>query len=268
MSPELEAAIQAVKEAGALVMGKYRGNYETVLKTDESPVTEADLASQECLEKRLENFGYGFVGEESKDLEFPTGRVWVVDPLDGTKDFIQKTDEFAVMIGLAEAGEVIAGVVHLPAQDLTYWAERGRGAYKQEKDSEPRRIEVSTVSTLPEARVATSRFHLDEDTKRFLEQAGITQTATVGSLGFKIASVAEGVIDLYLTTTDKTCLWDICAGDIILQEAGGEMVDLRGQPFVYDGRQLRNEHGILVTNGRLTSSARAVVEQLKEANER
>ena len=122
-----------------------------------------------------------------------------------------------------------------------------------------------------------------------------TQTTTVGSLGFKIASVAEGVMDLYLTTTDKIYLWDICAGEIILQEAGGEMVDLQGWSFVYKGRRaremesraftspsrgaymgfgsyekqrLRNEYGIIVSNGRLTSSARAVVEQLKEASER
>jgi|GEM_PF-5539335 len=121
-----------------------------------------------------------------------------------------------------------------------------------------------------------------------------TQTTTVGSLGFKIASVAEGAMDLYLTTTDKTYLWDICAGDIILQEAGGEMVDLRGQPFVYKGRRaremesraftspsrgaymgfgsyekqrLRNECGIIVSNGRLTSPALAVVERLNETGE-
>lgn len=253
MSEELKIALKASKKAGNLVMEVYDTEFTAEEKSDRSPVTKADLISQESIFEDLKDFGYGFLGEESENKSLlKNGKCWIVDPLDGTKDFIEKTGDFSVMIGLVEDGEVIMGVVYLPAKDIFYFAEKGKGAFKKEGDNEPKIIRCSEVSDLKDAKMVVSRFHLDEDTKHFMKNAEIKETVPTGSIGIKLSLIAEGKADVYLTTTDRTFLWDVCAPEIILQEAGGKVTNLKGEKFIYENDRLQNKDGVVACNGLLS----------------
>lgn len=245
MNEDLKVALEAAKRAGDLVMEIYNTDLTVDQKSDQSPVTEADIASQNSIFENLKALGYGFLGEESKDMELPTGKCWIVDPLDGTKDFIEKTGDFSVMIGLAKKGRVTMGVVYLPAKDVLYFAEEGSGAYKKEGDKEAEKIQCSNITELKDAKMVVSRFHLDDDTRSFMERANIQETVPTGSIGVKLSLIAEGKADIYLTTTDRTFLWDVCAPDVILTEAGGEVFDLKGQKFAYVSERLQNKNGVV-----------------------
>ncbi len=260
MSEDLKTAIKAAKRAGGAVMEIYNTEFTTEEKSDRSPVTKADLISQESIFKDLKDLGYGFLGEESENKSLSKdGKCWIVDPLDGTKDFIEKTGDFSVMIGLVEDSEVIMGVVYLPAKDTLYFAEKGKGAFKKEGDKEPEKIQCSETSDLKDAKMVVSRFHLDDDTKHFMERAEIKETVPTGSIGIKLSLIAEGQADIYLTTTDRTFLWDVCAPEIILREAGGEVTDLKGEKFIYKNDKLQNKTGIVAHNGKLSSVLESVL---------
>lgn len=261
MKDELKSALDSAKRAGDIIMDLYWKDFETYQKEDRSPVTEADLRSQESLFENLKGFGYGFVGEESENKDFEKGRCWIVDPLDGTKDFLNKTDDFSVMIGLVEEGEVMLGVVYAPAKETFYFAQKGKGAYRKHKNEEPKKIKCSDVPEAKDAKMVVSRFHLDDDTRSFMERANIKETVPTGSIGLKLSLIAEGKADIYLTTTDKTYLWDVCAGDVILKEAGGRVADTKGGSFLYRADSLRNLHGVVASNGELNSEVLSVLEK-------
>ncbi len=257
MSEELLDALDAAETAGKKILEIYGGDdIGTSKKDDDSPVTKADTLAQTHIFNRLSYYGYGFIGEESGESEAvgDKGRAWVVDPIDGTKDFIHETDDFSVMIGLVENGVPLAGVVHLPAHGTTYYAEAGKGAYKKERDGTTRTLTCSSVSALSEARMPVSRFHLHKDTERFLEISGIKKTIPVGSAGIKLALIAEGVADLYLIERGKSSIWDICAADIILHEAGGRLTDVDENRLVYTVDTIENARGVIAANSTLFPS--------------
>ncbi|MEA2092564.1 MAG: 3'(2'),5'-bisphosphate nucleotidase CysQ [Patescibacteria group bacterium] len=253
MNKELQTAMNTAKRAGEAIMEMYDGEFNTKQKDDNSPVTEADITSQKIIFEGLKSFGYGFIGEESEKKEISEGHCWIVDPLDRTKDFINKTDDFSVMIGLVENGKVILGIVYVLARDIFYFAEKGKGAYKKTKNQKPKKINCSLVSELNNTTMVVSRFHLDEETKSFIDKAKIKKTLPTGSIGVKMSLIAEGKADIYITTTDKTFLWDVCSADIILQEAGGMITDINEKQFSYKNNLIRNNYGIVATTKSLQS---------------
>ncbi|KKU11477.1 MAG: Inositol monophosphatase, partial [Parcubacteria group bacterium GW2011_GWC2_45_7] len=160
---ELDILKPLIKRAGQAVL-KYYGHAGEVQykEQNDSPVTRADLASQEIIIGGLAQFGYPVLSEEKTDdmARLQSRRVWIIDPLDGTKDFLQNTSEFSIMIGLVEDGRPILGTVYQPASDILYYAKRGTGAYREQGDGLPMRLKVSDETKFQSVRLLVSRHHL------------------------------------------------------------------------------------------------------------
>ena len=252
MSQELEEAICLAKRAGERILEIYRGQFEIYEKEDKSIVTQADFASEQIILSGLRNYDYGFLSEETEDDLSRLGKekVWIIDPLDGTNDFLERTDEFSVMIGLADKNQPILGVVYLPVGEKLYFAEKGEGAYLIESGRSVK-LEVSNVRNLSQARFVVSRSHFSDLEKEFLIRNEIEHFIHAGSTGVKLGLIAEGKADAYLTFADRTSQWDICAPEVILKEAGGEVTDLRGGNFIYNRPEVRNLYGIAASNKKI-----------------
>lgn len=247
---ELEETINLAKKAGKEILKIYQKKSKSKQKKDGSPVTEADLISQKIILSGLKKFGYGILSEERKDdpSRFKKEKVWIVDPLDGTQDFLKKTGDFSIMIGLAYNQKPILGVIYKPIGDKLYFAEKEKGTYLKQGKKSLKKLKVSNISNLGDARFVMSRFHLDNSTKEFLKNNKIKKALYCGSIGIKMSLIAEGKADGYITFTDKTCQWDICAPEIILQEAGGKVSNLNGENFIYNRQELKNLNGIVGSN--------------------
>ena len=168
--------------------------------------------------------------------------------MDGTKQFIERLNEFAVMIGLSVAGEAKLGVVYNPATDKMYYAAPGMGAFLEEKWT-TKRLRVSTVTDSARMVAAMSRSHHSPIVDRIRERLGSTQMIRSGSVGLKMGLIAEGQAHLYIHPGSKTNQWDTCGPEAILREAGGEVTDNRGEPLQYNVSEIRNQQGIIATGG-------------------
>ena len=234
-------------------------------KADGSPVTEADHAANEVICERLEelNAKWPVVSEEGeleKAEELGTEKFWLVDPLDGTKEFVKGLPEYTVNIALIDDGYPVAGVIQIPESGLLYHAIRGKGAWRSEGRGSGDRIRVSDRKN-GKITAAISRSHSDEVTERLLEKLGVDKTIRRGS-SLKICSVAEGPADVYLRPA-PTWLWDTAAGTIILREAGGCVTGL--QPIMYRPEErMKLDTYVASCNGKLAFQAR---EALREAFE-
>ena len=205
-----------------------------------------------------------FLLEHAADAEPPTHdhappRVWYVDPMDGTSDFVKRTGDFVVMIGLAVAGWPVFGAVYHPPSDTLY---RGGHGLPPEKivGDERTELRVSDVTDPSQARLVVSRSHTPEVVAGMAAELGISNMEKCGSVGLKAARVAEGAGELYLHPSIGTKLWDTCAPEAILVAAGGTFSDCDGKPLVYDPSRYHNERGVFASNGRLHD---AVLEQVK-----
>ncbi|MBT5016361.1 3'(2'),5'-bisphosphate nucleotidase CysQ [Candidatus Peregrinibacteria bacterium] len=252
MKKLLDEIIPVVRQAGEEIMKIYDEDHGIQEKKDRSPVTKADLLANEMICNHLEKYGYPILSEESKDdhSRLTAKKVWVVDPLDGTMDFIQKTDEFSIMVGLLEDNVPVLGIVYQPAQDKLYYGIKDQGSYLVEGDKETK-LQVSNITNLSEARAIISRNHLSDETLAILNKVGISQMVKCGSNGIKIGKIAAGEADFFVNPTDRMGEWDSCALEIILKEAGGEITGVNGVPLVYNQEEPRNRLGILATNRKL-----------------
>lgn len=250
----LAAAKETAVRAGRKVMEIYATDFAVKYKDDTEPVTKADLAANRIIISDLEKFGYPVLSEESVDdaSRLKTARVWIVDPMDGTRDFINKTGDFSIMIGLVENGRPILGVVYKPDDEAWYWGLRGSGAWKETKNGR-KRLSVSANQSIKEAGILLSRFHLSADVKKLVQDLGIGQEIPAGSLGLKLGYIAEQIGDITVNTSSRTSEWDICAADIILSEAGGVLTDMGGNEFTYNRKDPRNLRGLVATNKHLHS---------------
>jgi 3'(2'), 5'-bisphosphate nucleotidase len=262
---ELEVAVAAARAGGAAAMEHY-GTTRSVAKADASPVTAADHAANDAILARLrEAFPTdAFLSEEKRDdlarLEF--GRVWVVDPLDGTKEFLARNGEFSIMIGLAVAGRAVMGVVFLPDPDVLYAAAAGGGAWVDRGGSRQRLV-VDTAD--PEAlRLVGSRSHPDPLLTRMQLALGITDVEPCGSVGVKCSRIADGRRDLYIHPVPYLKEWDTCAPEVVVVEAGGTVTDCRGAPLRYNKRDPRQPHGIVACGGGLGGDVLRVVSPIYE----
>jgi len=236
----LATATAAAKDAGGLILGWYeKSSYHVRAKPDASPLTEADLASETCIAAALSETGIPVISEET-GCAYPVRKdwnlFWLVDPLDGTKDFIEKNGEFTVNIALVEHGTPIIGIIHAPALGLTFSAKKGSGAFC-EKDGVVRRLPCFEPPGHLTATV--SRQHLSAPTREFLRMNGITETEQRGS-ALKFGIVASGKATIY-PRFEGSMEWDIAAGQVIITEAGCRIVDLvTGTAPVYNKPSLAN----------------------------
>ena len=247
--PELDVALQAVLEAGDAILEIYGEKYETSIKQDDSPITEADLKSNEIIKKILGKTDHQILSEEDKDDQTRLSKeiIWIVDPLDGTSDFIDKTGEFTVMIALVKNKEPILGVIGWPTEKTIFAAQKGKGAFRYSENGW-KKISVTEISELPQCRAVGSRHHLSDKEKKFIEKLGIKDFTSIGS-SLKVGKISSGEAEAYITTTNKMKEWDSAASYCIISEAGGKMTDMLGNDISYNNKIVNHQNGILVTNG-------------------
>ncbi|MEX1211383.1 MAG: 3'(2'),5'-bisphosphate nucleotidase CysQ [Balneolaceae bacterium] len=237
--------IEIAREAGEAIMEIYNGQIRVEKKDDDSPLTMADLAAHHMIKEALEELwpDIPVLSEEGGIPEHAVRskweRFWLVDPLDGTKEFIKRNGEFTVNIALIEQNRPAMGVVHVPARKTTYYGQSGNGSFRIRRNRDPERI----YSNIPEAgqalNVVTSRSHGSEDLKGMLTEKGITvgEMIPAGS-SLKFCLVAEGTADLY-PRLGPTMEWDTAAGDAVFRYSGrdGE----RKSPLEYNKESLLND---------------------------
>jgi 3'(2'), 5'-bisphosphate nucleotidase len=235
----LPAVIDIADAAGREIMRIYQTAFNVTLKHDRSPLTEADLAAQGIIAAGLAALTpeIAMLGEESPMPQFAQRRdwrrLWLVDPLDGTREFVKRNGEFTVNIALVEASEPVLGVVFAPARAVLYAAARGCGAFRRDADGNRTRIHA-TQSAPPTLRILGSRSHGDAVLDRMLARLGKHERISIGS-ALKFGLLAEGSGDLYVRR-GATSEWDTAAGQAVVLEAGGCVVDLAGAPLRYNAR--------------------------------
>jgi 3'(2'), 5'-bisphosphate nucleotidase len=256
---ELETALDAARLAGQELQRLYV-EFKALAHAPASISTDADRASQEIILQRIRrDFPDDALCAEE---ETPTlagaartgSRVWIVDPIDGTRGFVMKNGEFSVMIGFVDQGQIAVGVVLEPALDRVTFAARGAGCWWQEGDGAARPSRVSSANTLATAVLVQSH---SKPGKRspWLEALKPDRVIETYSAGVKLALVARGEADLYLNTYSEFHDWDICAGHILLEEAGGRATGLKGEPLRYGSPGAWQRHGLLGSNGHVHDEA-------------
>lgn len=236
--PLLQPVIALAQQAGELILSFYKQEVPlaVTVKADNSPVTQADLRSHEFLCAGLQSLTpkWPILSEESADADIIQSknetRFWLIDPLDGTKGFIDESGDFTINIALIENQQPILGVVYQPVTHTCYFAHQGQGAYKQQTGN-PQRIQVATSLHKP-IRIVASRHHGDAQLTTWLTQFP-AHTIHYCASAIKFCQVAEGSADIYPRFA-PTSLWDTAAGQCILKEAGGSVVDLSGNTLHYD----------------------------------
>lgn len=232
----LDGVAAIARQAGAAIMAVYGGEFAVQEKADRSPLTEADAAAQAVIAAGLAQFDPSLpvLSEEAvADFAGPdaAGRYWLVDPLDGTKEFIKRNGEFTVNIALIERGRPVLGVVFAPALGLCYAAAQGLGAFRQEGQGERRPIAVSAHREGTPWRVVGSRSHAGDSLAEFLSRLGEHELVPMGS-SLKFCLVAEGKADIY-PRLGPTSLWDTAAAQCVVEQAGGVVLRLDGAPLDY-----------------------------------
>lgn len=233
-------------EAGQRILDVYESEFAVEHKDDKSPLTAADLAAHNAIVAGLAILtpDIPVLSEESAKIPFDVrsswSRYWLVDPLDGTKEFIKRNGEFTVNIALIDNGSVTLGVVYVPVTKLSYYACAGGGAFKQATGQAAQPIRVTAPAAAP-LRVVGSRSHSGEATLRYLEKVGEHEMVSMGS-SLKFCLVAEGKADVY-PRLGLTSEWDTAAAQCVVEEAGGRVTGLDMQPLRYNTKDiLLNPH--------------------------
>lgn len=236
----IEPVAALTTAAGRAILEVYATDFEVETKSDDSPLTRADLASHHTLVAGLRELtpDTPIVSEEGGLPEFAERsawpRYWLIDPLDGTKEFVNRNGEFTVNVALIDAHRPVFGVVHAPVQDKTYVGCTGHGAELRFADGAPRPIRVAGRSSDP-VRVVGSRSHRGASLDAFLERVGETDLVPMGS-SLKFCVVAEGLADVY-PRLGPTSEWDTAAAQAVVEQAGGRVLRLDGKPLSYNEKE-------------------------------
>lgn len=251
---EVEVARELARRAGAIVMA-VRGDLGVEMKAGNEPVTIADKQSAAFL---VEELGKAFPGdviicEETEDdpRRVSAERVWYVDPIDGTKDFIRGDRGWSVMVGLAVRARPVVGVVHQPSAERTFWAGPAPGPGCLTERGVDRPLAVSSVSAAADIRLVISASHRSDTIDQVKGVLGTKDELNIGSVGVKMGLIAAGERDLYVNPWPKCKAWDTCAPEAILARAGGMLTDLHGEPIRYDQVDLGRPSGMIASNGRV-----------------
>ena len=243
---EKDLAVAAALAAGAIIRSFYTTQYTVDYKdrSKNNPVTIADRDANQKIHDLLQAAfpQYGWLSEETVDSpdRLSRQRVWLVDPLDGTKEFIDKVPEFGVSIALIEDGQPVVGVVYNPIHDQLFWAVRGQGTWHNQ-----RQLRVTPTPQLATATILASRSETKRgEWKNFTSQF---KTRAIGSAAYKLALIGSGDADATFTLTPKN-EWDICAGVLLVEEAGGRVSHLDGRPVVFNQPKTLLQ-GLVASNG-------------------
>lgn len=246
----LPDVIKVADEASERVLHIYQSEFKVKYKDDRSPITAADTASHDVIVKGLRNISRDIpiLSEEGEaaswDERKQWRRFWLIDPIDGTKDFTQRTGEFTVNIALIEDGEPVMGVVTAPALKEAFWGIKGEGACKRDRTGKVRRIRVSEPQEVK--RVVASKNHLNEETRAFIEQLGEHEMVQAGS-SLKFCRIAEGRADIY-PRMGPTCEWDTAAAHAVLMAAGGQVKTTNGMILHYGKEDTLNPQFVAAGN--------------------
>jgi 3'(2'), 5'-bisphosphate nucleotidase len=242
----MEALIDLARKAGNAILAIYDTDFSVYEKADQSPLTEADMASHKVIVKGLAELTpeIPILSEESADIPYATrsswSRYWLVDPLDGTKEFVKRNGEFTVNIALIEGERPVFGVVHVPVSGVTYHGGAGLGSFRLDEEGDQQSIAVGTERGDP-VKVAGSRSHAGESLQRYLDNLGSHEIVSMGS-SLKLCLVAEGAADIY-PRLGPTSEWDTAAAQAVVEGAGGRVTDLQMQPLSYNTKEsLLNPH--------------------------
>ena len=239
---ELATAEEAVREAGTIIMGLFKGKFDVREKSRNNPVTTADIEANRRIRQIITGkFAVdGWLSEEDQDTpkRLSSSRIWIIDPIDGTKEFIEGVPQFSVSIGFVVDGRPTVAAVYNPAENSLYKAAAGLGSYLND---EP--IRVSSRSSLDGALLLVSRSEPERKFQVFVDRCDIQQ---VGSIAFRLAKIAGGYGDGTLTFR-SIHEWDICAGVLIVQEAGGKVVDGAGNALMFNRPQAKHR-GVVAAN--------------------
>lgn len=252
LSQELQVAKALARQAGTRIMEIYATDFIVDFKGIGDPVTEADrLANQMIVQGLHEAFPQDVVVAEESPRPSGTltnGRVWFVDPLDGTREFVAKNGEFSVMIGLAINGQAQLGVVYRPDRHLLY-SGLTEGQAWLEVSGESKILSVSSINSPQDSCLAVSRSHWHAEIDDVRDSLGIGKEIRCGSVGLKIGLISEGKADIYVEPGPYTSAWDSCGPEAIIKGAGGRFTNVLGQQLLYGVTQLKNTHGLVASNG-------------------
>ena len=241
---DFEKVCTVARDAGAAIMEIYAGEFNVELKGDDSPLTCADRASHEVIMAGLQQAypEIPILSEEGTAIPYSErchwSRFWLVDPLDGTKEFIKRNGEFTVNIALIEDGRVVAGVVYVPEQEKTYYGILGAGCWLQETTGAARPIRVRQADHAAGLTVVMSRSHPSPELAGYLQNITVAEALPVGS-SLKLCVVAEGKADLY-PRLGPTMEWDTAAGHAVVEASGGTVTQVDGSPLLYNKENLLN----------------------------
>lgn len=267
---ELQAALDAVELTRPVILDAY-AHFEPIPDAAASIALPIDRQTQEILLQHLSRAfpEDAFVGEEATPTlaklagrDAGRERLWIIDPIDGTRGFAMKNGEFSVMVALAERHEVVVGVVFEPVRGRLTYATRGGGCWRRDGDGPPVRCQVGTTDQLREATVTVSRSSTGRRRSAHVEALGAARQIAVYSAGIKLALVARGEADIYVNVYPNFNDWDIAAGQILVEEAGGRVCGLMGQPITYGKGRGGQRDGLVATNGRLHEEALAVLKEV------
>lgn len=243
--PQINDVIHIGRMAGDAIMKIYNSSDLGITqKTDNSPLTQADLAAHQVIVKGLAELSprYPILSEEAAGIAYEERRswlrYWLVDPLDGTKEFIKRNGEFTVNIALIENGKPILGVVYAPVLDVCYYAVQGMGAFVRRASSSPQSIRVKTTQMNEVIKVVASRSHSDERTQGLLDGLGSYGSISMGS-SLKLCLVAEGSAHFY-PRLGPTMEWDTAAAHAVVNAAGGIVCERSGKTLHYNKANLLN----------------------------
>jgi myo-inositol-1(or 4)-monophosphatase len=258
MIMELSIAKDAAVIAGNLILKYYKADYEIKEKGYHNPVTTADHASDACLKKILTEAypEYGWLSEETVDSKerLKMDRVWVVDPLDGTKEFIEGVPHFVVSIALVEKGRPIVGVLYNPVTKEMFSGAHGQGATLNDRS-----IKCSSKEDISDMVILNSR----SETKRGLWSPyadTFSELKAIGSVAYKLGLTASGKADIFASLRPKN-EWDICAGNCIINEAGGKLIDLHGEQRQYNKDDTLIEPGLIAGDVNAVDKTYSVLRQ-------
>ncbi|MDX1590300.1 MAG: 3'(2'),5'-bisphosphate nucleotidase CysQ [Oleiphilaceae bacterium] len=245
-----EQALTLARAAGREIMTIYEGDFEVSLKADQSPLTEADMASHRLIVKGLKALSpqLPILSEEAANISWKERSqwhsFWLVDPIDGTRDFVNRSGEFTVNIALVQDGRPVAGVVTAPALGQEFWGIVGQGAWMCE-GGQIRELKVQEPPR--EIRVLASKNHMNRETEQFIQSLGPHRLVQAGS-SLKFCRIAQGEADLY-PRRGPTCEWDTGAAQAVLEAAGGKVLTFDGEPLRYGKEDFHNPYFIAAGPG-------------------
>lgn len=245
MNKLLPQIVTIARQAGDAIMAIYADpTNEVMTKADNSPLTRADLAADKVIKAGLEKLqlGWPVLTEESAQIDFierkDWQRFWLVDPLDGTKEFVKRNGEFTVNIALIENGQSILGVVYAPVLDVCYYAAQGMGAFMKRGAAAEQTIQAKIPAEGEAIKVVASRSHADERTAALLQKLGSHECISMGS-SLKLCLVAEGAAHFY-PRLGPTMEWDTAAAHAVVNVSGGVVQDKAGIDLIYNKPDLHN----------------------------